>query len=122
MKPLHSAFIAAAFAVGVTPVALAQSTTPIDAQAYSRGGLTPLAYEAPRYPTRSIANREEGACTVRFDIAANGTVTNVEPRSCSSWDFEREAVRVVSALQYPARADGDTIEDQEITFRWAGRE
>jgi TonB family protein len=123
MKTLHSALIAAALAVGVTPAALAESTdAPVDAQAFARGGLTPIAHEQPQYPARSIAEREEGVCTVKFDIAADGKVANPELKNCSSWDFEREALRVVSSLEYPARPGGAVIEDQEITFRWAGQE
>jgi hypothetical protein len=49
-------------------------------------------------------------------------VTNIEPADCTSWNFEREALRVTSALRYPARPGAGTIENQEITFRWAGQE
>lgn len=123
MNTLHTALIAAAFAVGVTPAALAETpNAPVEAQAFARGGLTPIAHESPRYPTRAVASREEGVCTVQFDIAADGTVANPELKDCSSWDFEREALRVVSALEYPARPGGAVIQDQEITFRWAGQE
>lgn len=123
MNTLHSALIAAALAVGVTPAALADSTSSAaDAQAFARGGLTPIAHEQPQYPARSIADREEGVCTVQFDISADGSVVNPELKDCSSWDFEREALRVVSALEYPARPGAAAIEDQQITFRWAGQE
>lgn len=123
MKMLHTALIAATIAVGVTPAAFADSPSqPVDASAYARAGLTPVAAEAPRYPVRSEAALEEGACTVRFDIAADGAVTDAEPVACTSWDFEREALRVVASLRYPERAGGAVIEDQEITFRWLGQD
>lgn len=123
MKTLHTALIAAALAVGVTPAALAETTeAPVDAQTYARAGLTPIAHEQPQYPARAEADREEGVCTVEFDIAPSGAVTNTEFKDCSSWHFQREALRVVSALEYPARPGAATIENQEITFRWAGQE
>ncbi len=123
MKTLHTALIAAALAVGVTPAALAETTeAPVVAQAFARAGLVPVAHEQPQYPVRSVAAREEGVCTVEFDIAPSGSVVNPELKDCSSWDFEREALRVVGSLEYPARPGGAAIEDQEITFRWAGQE
>lgn len=122
MKMLHTALIAGTIAVGVTPAAFADQAQSVDTSAYVRAGLRPVAAEAPQYPVRSEAARAEGVCTVRFDIAADGGVTDAEPVACSSWDFEREALRVVASLRYPERAGGAVIENQEITFRWMGEE
>ena len=120
MKLLRTAILAAAMTVGVMPAAFAQSTDTVDASAYARAGLTPVAHATPRYPVRSEAAREEGSCTVVFDIMPSGAVENAETRACTSWDFEREAKRVVAELRYPERADGAVLRDQEITFRWVG--
>jgi outer membrane biosynthesis protein TonB len=121
MKTLRAAIVAAALAVGVTPGALAQSGDAVDAQTFARAGMTPIAHEAPRYPVHSERALEEGICSVTFDIRADGAVVDAAPRDCTSWDFEREALRVVASLRYPARAGGELIEDQEITFRWLGQ-
>jgi TonB family protein len=121
MKLLLAASVAAALAVGVTPAALAEANEIADARAFTRAGLTPIVADSPRYPVRAERALEEGVCTVRFDIAADGAVTNAEPLACTSWDFEREALRVVSTLRYPERAGGAAIEAQEITFRWLGQ-
>jgi hypothetical protein len=52
MRTLHSALIAAVLAVGVTPVALAETTdASIDVKAFERAGLTPVAHTTPQYPT-----------------------------------------------------------------------
>lgn len=120
MKLSCAAIVAAAAAASVTPAAFAENNETVDASAFTRAGLTPIVAEAPQYPTRSEQAREEGSCTVRFDIAPSGAVQNAEPESCSSWDFEREALRVVDALKYPARDGAAPIRDQHITFRWLG--
>jgi TonB family protein len=121
MKLRWTASIAVALAAGVTPVAFAEEAQTVDAAAFARAGLTPIALESPRYPIRAEKLLEEGVCTVRFDIAADGAVENAEPTACTSWNFEREAMRVVSALRYPAREGAQVIRDQEVTFRWLGR-
>jgi TonB family protein len=121
MKLLLAASAAAALAVGVTPAALAQGDDLVDARSFARAGLVPIVAESARYPVHAERAREEGVCTVRFDIAADGEIENAEPLACTSWDFEREALRVVASLRYPERANGGVIRDQEITFRWLGQ-
>ena len=122
MKTLISASLAVAIAVGVTPAAFADTEADVSSDAFARAGLAPVAYDTPRYPARSENALEEGVCTVTFDILPSGSVDNAETRDCTSWDFEREAKRVVASLRYPARSDGAVISDQEITFRWVGDE
>lgn len=51
-----------------------------------------------QYPQSAIAEGLEGTLYVRFDIAADGTVSNVVCASPTGTDLDAEAVRVVSTM------------------------
>ena len=120
MKLLLAIPVGLALAVGASSSAFGQAHDILEARAFDRADLAPFLVESPRYPSRAGRAHEPGVCTVRFDIAADGGVENPEPLACTSSDFEREAIRVVSALRYPKNAGGPVIRGREITFRWLG--
>jgi len=65
-------------------------------------------YEARRYPSRSIANEEEGVANVRFVIEADGSVDGVEVVSSSGYFLlDRAAVDAVRrAAPFPPLPTG----------------
>ena len=120
MKTSWVASAAIAFALGVTPIAYAQQADTAATLALSSGA-TPTQAVDVRYPYREARDRTEGRCTVLFDVTAEGETTNLRTESCSSRDFEREAVRVASTLRYGADAlPADGLRDQSFTFKWEG--
>lgn len=69
----------------------------------------PMVRIPPQYPPRALERGTEGSCTVTFDVAPDGTPTNIVPTACPS-TFERSTVRAVERWRYePKVQDGTAV-------------
>jgi protein TonB len=65
----------------------------------------PLVRIEPQYPMRAAERGIEGSCTVRFDVQANGTPTNIRILTCDNSLFERAAERAVERWRYNPKVE-----------------
>ncbi len=69
----------------------------------------PMVRIPPQYPPRALERGTEGSCTVMFDVAPDGTPTNITPTNCPAV-FERSTVRAVERWRYePKVQDGTAV-------------
>ena len=67
------------------------------------GSLVAIVRVEPTYPLRAEESSLEGYVTVRFDVNADGTVSNVTVVSSSHRIFEKAAIKAASKFRYKAR-------------------
>jgi len=67
------------------------------------GPLVTVVRVEPAYPAAASGKNLEGFVTVRFDVNANGTVTNVTVVESSSKVFERAAINAAQKFRFKAR-------------------
>ena len=65
----------------------------------------PLVRIEPQYPMRAAERGTEGSCSVRFDVTADGTPTNIRILACDSSLFERAAERAVERWRYSPKVE-----------------
>jgi protein TonB len=79
----------------------------------------PLVRIEPQYPMRAAERGIEGSCSVRFDVTADGTPTNIRILACDSSLFERAAERAVERWRYsPKVQDGIPVARVNVETRF----
>lgn len=89
----------------------------IDFSPYSDGPLVSIVRVAPSYPGHLLG--VEGYVVVRFDVTAEGFVTNVRVVDSSHRGFERNAVRAAEKFRYKPRVvDGVAVATTNVGYRF----
>lgn len=92
-----------------------------EAYEYAEGGLQidsegprPLVRVEPRYPSRAFRNLKEGVAVVRFDVADDGSVENVETVvDLPPGYFATESENAVLRWRYTPLREGEAREDRQ---------
>ncbi len=119
MKLIHPAFAIAAASLLPTATAHEPQSANTDARAYSislKADITPVAHGDVGYPYRAASLGHDGNCDVRFDVNADGAVSDVQVLACSSENFHREAARVAEGLSFPS---GKAVDNARLQIRWS---
>lgn len=120
MKLIHTALVVVAASLLPSAAALEpqSETASSEGRAYTiavRADLTPVNHGAMTYPTRAASLGQDGRCDVRFDVNADGGVSDVQVLACTSEDFAREASRVAAGLSFPA---GQSLDNARLQINW----
>lgn len=82
---------------------------------FTDGPLVAMVRVAPVYPARAIAQEIEGYVVVRFDITADGLVTNVAVVESSNNIFDKAAIKAAGKFKFKPRVvDGVALESYGI--------
>ncbi len=86
------------------------------------GPLVAMVRVEPAYPPRAAEQNLEGYVTVRFDVNANGTVSNITVVDSSHTIFERAAIRATQKFRFRARVvDGVALSTRGVQNRFVFR-
>lgn len=85
-----------------SPPLLPEIEPPVATGEYDRPLVTVMAVE-PAYPFRASQDEREGFVTVRFDVLADGSVTNVAVIEASHPIFVASAIDAISRFRFKAR-------------------
>ncbi|MEZ5936590.1 MAG: TonB family protein [Hyphomonadaceae bacterium] len=115
MKLLHVTLGLAASCVMPIAAAVAEPQTS-DARPYAievSSGVQPVSAEEVRYPSGAAMRRQNGSCSLQFDVTADGDAQDVRVLACSSADFRKEALRATRDFSFDSAA-----QDAVMTIRW----
>jgi protein TonB len=87
------------------------SSAELSRPGFSDGPLMNIVKVSPTYPPKAIQKGVSGAVTVRYDVLANGTVSNVVVVESSNRLFDEAAVEAAYRFRYKPRiVEGIAIE------------
>lgn len=104
MKLIHAIF--GLGAASLLPSALAQEPVSKEALPFSitiKSDVTPISYEAYRYPAYAGVERLEGSCDVAFAISPAGKPDAIDVQTCTSNAFRRAAKSAVERMTFKPR-------------------
>lgn len=105
--------------VGRTPPALPPDPGGTGIFVLSDGPLVSIVRVAPMYPTDLSQRGIEGFVVVRFDVNAEGGVTNARVVESSHRGFERNALRAALKFRYKPRVvDGVPVATHNVGYRF----
>jgi TonB family protein len=108
------ALLAAALCALLVPIAAGLMTGPA-ALAQDSAALVPLVRIAPEYPSDLLAQGIEGAVTLEFTIAREGTTKDIVVAESTHASFEQPAIRAVSRWRYQTQTvDGNPAEVEGV--------
>ncbi len=83
------------------------------------GPLVAMVRVRPTYPPDALTRGLDGYCEVRFDVTAEGLVTNARVVESSHRSFERASLRAIERFRYKPRVvDGVPVESRGLQYRF----
>jgi TonB family protein len=118
MKMIHAAFALVAASLLPSATALEPQSPAPGARAWTvslNTEVTPLAHGEVGYPYRAASLGHDGSCDVRFDVNADGAVSDVHVLACTTEHFQGEAASVAQGLSFPS---GKAVDNARLQIRW----
>ncbi len=119
MKKMVGAVSAFALAIGVTPIAMAQTTTADEARSYVidvKGEILPVSLGDLSYPYRAASRGTPGSCDIVLQVSEAGSADSYNVQSCSDSAFVAAADAFADTLAFESARAGET---HELTVVWS---